>query len=159
MGLHLCLRSRIRRCYWSRRGKERVDGLCRKETRPRQRRRFVRCKSAVSSGVRKNVSSASVGRSDHPPSGESGLEGARASSASLEEPWGGGYGCGRGCSRRRAGAHLRGDVRRICSHLWRVVSDEKFPQCTQKSEARRWVGEGNTRIREPYHQAKHVAET
>jgi len=34
--------------------------------------RFVRCRSAVSSGVRKKVSSASEGRSDHPPPGESG---------------------------------------------------------------------------------------
>jgi hypothetical protein len=34
--------------------------------------RFVRCRSVVSAGVRKNVSSASEGRSDHPPCGESG---------------------------------------------------------------------------------------
>ena len=40
----------------------------------RWRRRFVRWRSAVSSGVRKKVSSASEGRSDH-PSGESGLTG------------------------------------------------------------------------------------
>jgi len=40
----------------------------------RWRRRFVRWRSAVSSGVRKKVSSASEGRSDHPP-GESGLTG------------------------------------------------------------------------------------
>jgi len=40
----------------------------------RWRRRFVRCRSAVSSGVRKKVSSVSEGRSDHPP-GESGLTG------------------------------------------------------------------------------------
>ncbi len=35
----------------------------------------MRCRSAVSSGVRKKVSSASEGRSDHPP-GESGLDAA-----------------------------------------------------------------------------------
>ena len=39
----------------------------------RWRRRFVRWRSVVSSGVRKKVSSASEGRSDHPPLGESGL--------------------------------------------------------------------------------------
>ena len=45
----------------------------------RWRRRFVRCRSAVSSGVRKKVSSASEGRSDHPP-GEPGVAAAASSS-------------------------------------------------------------------------------
>ena len=45
----------------------------------------MRCKSAVSSGVRKNVSSASEGRSDHPHSpGESGLLKCSSSLSSFE---------------------------------------------------------------------------
>ena len=45
----------------------------------------MRCKSAVSSGVRKNVSSASEGRSDHPHSpGEPGLLKCSSSLSSLE---------------------------------------------------------------------------
>ena len=48
----------------------------------RWRMRFVRCRSAVSAGVRKKVSSASEGRSDQPP-GEPGLETAAAISSLL----------------------------------------------------------------------------